>query len=50
MASLISTAILASEEGAAVSEGGFPAWGFGAVALGALVVLLVITVMLNVDR
>lgn len=49
MASVISTAVLASE-GAAVSESGFPSWGFGAVALGALVVLLIITVMLNVDR
>ena len=46
---LLSTAIVVAE-GAAGEGGGAPAWATGLVAFGALVVALIVTMMINVNR
>lgn len=47
--SLISAAVRLSEE-APIDNPAVPAWAFGAFGFGVLVVLLIITVMLKVER
>lgn len=47
--STLSTAVVIANETAA-AEGGTPAWVFGLFAFGVLVVALVVTTMINVDR
>lgn len=46
--SLVSAAVMASE--AAGESAPLPAWAFGLAAFGVLVLLLIITMMINVDR